>query len=121
MAILTVTQINPTGITDAEALMAAAAGGGDSFLNTGKEYLEVLNGSGGSITVTISSNGAGAKCSFGVAGTQHDKTLVLAAGKRGRIGGLPPAQFNDANGRAQVSYSGVTSLTVGAFALPPAG
>ncbi len=117
MAILTVNAVNQTGIADTEALMAAAAGGGDSFPNTGNEWLEVLNGGGGSITVTISSNGAAAKCNFGVTGTQHDVALVINAGKRGRIGGLPTNRFNDSNSRSQVTYSGVTSVTVGAFSL----
>lgn len=121
MAVLTVNAINKTGITDVGAQLAAAAGGGDSFPNTGKEFLYVNNGGGGSITVTISSNGAGTVCNFGVTGTQHDKTLTVGAGKIGVIGGLDPKQFNDSNGRVQVTYSGVSSVTVGAFALPPAG
>lgn len=115
MAILTVNQVPAAGITDSDALMTAAAGGGDSFANTGREIAEFNNASGGTITITASSNGAGAACNFGVTATAHDKTLAIPAGKRGRFAPLPANRFNDANGRVQLTYSGVTSLTVGIF------
>lgn len=121
MAILTVTAVTTAGALINGAGLTAAAGGGDSFVNTGREYLVVNNASGGSITVTFSSNGAGAVCSFGKTSTAHDEGGAVAAGATRVFGPFKPAQFNDSNGRVQVTYSGVTSLTVNPFSFPNAG
>lgn len=114
MAILAVTQIVKAGINPATP-MAAAAGGGDSFPNTGNEFLKVANGGGGSITVTIAAQRA---CSdFGVANAAHDLVVTVTNGQTRDIGPIDPKGYNDANGRAQIAYSGVTSVTVGVFSM----
>lgn len=103
MAALTVAQVLPSGVVTA---LVAAAGGGDSFPNTGDQWLDVNNGSGGSITVTIATPGK-----------YQGQTITpiataIPAGQRWRFGPFDPAIFNDANGNVQLTYSGVTSLTV---------
>lgn len=103
MATLTVADINTAGYTPT---YASAAGGGDQFSNDGKTLIHIKNGSGGSITVTIASQVA---CSQG--GT-HNTAVAIPAGEERFIGPFPPDRYCDANGMTQLTYSGVTSLTI---------
>lgn len=92
---------------------AAAAGGGDSFANTGIEFFYANNASGGAITITFDSPNT---CNFNVAANAaHDDAVVVSAGTAQIIGPFPPGRFNDGSGNVQVTYSGVTSLTVAVF------
>ncbi len=106
MAVLTVVQAS---ITPAVNTLVAAAVGGDSFPNSGVERFRVRNGSGGSITVTVAAQSA-VGCP---AGTLHNVVLTVAAGAEQVVGRLDPNRFNDVNGRVQVTYSAVTTVTVG--------
>lgn len=83
----------------------AAAVGGDRFLNTGNEQLYVKNAGVGSINVTIDAQSDG-----GVSYT--DPVVAVGAGAEKLIGRFDPRKFNDANGYVNVSYSGVSSVTV---------
>jgi hypothetical protein len=47
-----------------------------------------------------------------------DDVVNIPAGQRRKIGPWPPSIYNDLNGRVQLTYDGVTSVTVGAFRLP---
>lgn len=114
MAVLAVQKIVKTGLTPS---VAAAAGGGDSWPNTGREYLEVRNGGVGSIDVTIAAQ-AGACGTYGVTNAAHDLVVAVGAGVTKRIGPIDPKAYNDSNQRAQITYSGVTDVTVGVFAAP---
>ena len=105
MAQLTVNQVSLTGVT---VTPGAAAVGGDTFLNNGKTVLEVTNGSGGSINVTIDSLVA---CNQG---SDHDIVVAVANGVTKRIGPFDPSRFNNSAGLTSVSYSAVTSVTVAA-------
>lgn len=96
------------------AAYAAASAGGDSLVNSGREFLAVKNGGGSSINVTISSGSN--KCSFGVSGSNHDKVVAVAAGAEQFIGPFDKNQFNDVNGQVQITYSAVTSVTVAVLA-----
>lgn len=121
MAQLTVNVISP-GAPLLDALVAAT-GGGDSFKNSGKETLKFKNAGGGSITVTIKAS-AGAnnsKCNFGVAGTPgHDIALVIPNDSNiYEAGPWPTNPYSDGSGFLQITYSGVSSLSVGAFVAPP--
>lgn len=105
-------QLNPLGPTVTGPLLGAvaAAVGGDAFQNTGREVLYVKNGGVGSINVTVDSPGT---CSLGVtAHANHDAVVAVAAGAERVIGPFPTRRFNDSNGNAQITYSGVTSVTV---------
>lgn len=108
MATLTVQTVSTAGLADS---LAAAAGGGDQFANTGREFFEVLNGGGGSVNVTFETPAT-------VDGEPiADRVVAVAAGVRKKIGPFPTSTYNDANGRVQVTYSGVTTVTVGVFKL----
>lgn len=115
-AVLSVTDITEAGVT---MTLASAAGGGDSFANdsSGRVILVVTNGSGGSITVTCTP----ATASIAVPGygtlTKATGCGAVGAGAT-KIFGPFPTTYNDSNGRVAVTYSGVTSLTVGAFRVP---
>lgn len=104
---LTATPVVRTGITDT---LAAANVDGNFFTNTGREWLEVLNGSGGSINVII------AGVADGVTVTAL-RTIAVGAGVRKKIGPFPANTYNDANGQVQITYSAVTTVTVGVFSL----
>jgi hypothetical protein len=109
MATLTVQNVSRSGLRVDNALVAAN-GGGDQFLPDKDTYLEVNNGSGGAITVTIATPGT-------VAGLAvADVAVSVPAGQRYRIGPFPAEHFAQPDdGLADITYSGVTSLTIGAF------
>lgn len=94
-----------------KAALVAASGGGDQFQNNGKTTLEIANGSGAPITVTVPRTKA---CDQG---SLHPVTNVVAAGVTDTMGPFPVELHNDALGYCQITYSGVTTLTIGAFSL----
>lgn len=109
MAQLTIQTIATTGLNPT---YSAAAGGGDAFLNDGATYLHVKNGGGSSINVTVNSVSA---CDQG-----FDHDLVVAVPNAGEriIGPFPTGRWNDTSGNVNVTYSGVTTVTVAAVKLP---
>jgi hypothetical protein len=114
MALLTIQTItrSGTGLTPA---LVAAAGGGDTFVNTGAQFVEINNASGAPITVTFA-------IPFSVEGqTIPGKAVAIPAGQRRFIGPWPVSYYNDASTPSvlTMTYSGVTSLTVGVFQFQP--
>lgn len=110
MATLTVQQITRAGV---DPSLSAAAGGGDSFLPGDDVFLHVNNGGGGSITVTVAGQGT-------VLPNMDipDVAVAVGAGTDRFIGPFPSQYFADpSDGLADITYSGVTSVTVGAFRL----
>lgn len=106
MAALTVQSLSG----GAAIAMSSAAGGGDTFANTGIERLMVVNGGGGAITVTIDSPG---QCNFGTsANAAHDLAVSVAAGATKILPALPTNQYGET---AAITYSGVVSVTVAAI------
>lgn len=93
------------------ATLAAAAGGGDKCSPGDTTYLEVLNSSVSSITVTINSVQAS---NFG---TDEDVAVAVAAGARKKIGPLGATRFAASDGLVAWTYSDVTTVTVGVFYL----
>lgn len=102
---LTPTQITRSGVADT---LAAANVDGNYYTNSGSTWFEVLNGDASPITVSV----AGVADGITVATL---KQITVAAGARKKIGPFPSSPYNDANGRVQITYSSVTSVTVGAF------
>jgi len=118
MAQLTPTKLGPnSALADLVGALVAATGGGDSFLGTGKEIFVVNNASGGSVTVTFSTVVASAPDNWGVINAAHDLVQSVAAGKIAILGPVLLQRFRDANGNIQVTYSAVTSVTVGVFSV----
>jgi hypothetical protein len=86
----------------------AAAGGGDYYVNTGRQMLHVRNGGGSPITVSI------ARVSACNQGTVHAADTVVIPNAEDRlVAAKDPVVYNDANGRVQITYTGVTTVTVG--------
>lgn len=111
MALLAPQQIVAAGAVPA---FVAAAGGGDTVVPRPGLYLEVVNGGGASITVTIDDPNSVAPA--GATQFNPDTTHTIAAGARRKIAMNDVARFtNPATGVASISYSGVASVTVGAF------
>jgi hypothetical protein len=111
VATLTVQDILAAGTG---ATYQAATGGGDAMPTGPNNFLHVKNGGGASITVTIAATGA---CSQGVL---HPISVVVPNAGERMIGPIP-ARYKDAvTGLAQISYTAVTSVTVGAFQMTPA-
>jgi hypothetical protein len=106
MALLTVQNATVNGIVKT---MVAAAAGGDTFPNDGNTMLFVKNGGASSVTVTINSQ---TPCNYGF---DHDIVVSLAAGAEINFPKLDTVRFNDSTtGLVSVTYSAVTSVTVGA-------
>lgn len=114
MATLTVNEVTLAGFRDDNALVAAA-GGGDSFLPGATTYIRVNNGGGAPITVTVATpNSVG---NSGLA--QADVSVSVTNAQSRLIGPFPAHLFAQADdGLADITYSGVTSVTVGVFRLP---
>jgi hypothetical protein len=108
MANLTVYDADPTTGTVLPALVAAT-GGGDTAPNDGNTALEILNGSGAPITLTVA---AIAPCSFG---TVHNAAYPIAAGERRLVG---PFRMDRFGSTLTITYSAVTSVTIGARRIP---
>ena len=89
----------------------SAAGGGDAFLNTGREFIEIANGSGSSINVTIATQST--VDGLAVA----DRVVAVGAGETKKIGPFPKGAYNDSDGKVQVTYSAAGSVTIAVFNL----
>ena len=106
MATLTVTEITPAGSAPAPV---AADVGGDTFTNSGNEFLWVNNGGGAPITVTIPTTGT-------VVG--HPIADGGGTVPNGEIRRFGPFQQTLYGSSPAVTYSDVTSVTVEAVRLP---
>lgn len=96
---------------------AAASAGGDSVANPrGNTILRVINGGGGSINVTLAAGANPTRPADGVfpAMTLAANLVAVGAGATKLIGPIPTA-YNDSGGNVQITYSGVTSVTVEAI------
>jgi len=94
------------GITDIAA-GAVDSAQGNEFQNTGIEKLVVVNGSGGSLTVTV----AIPATPRSIQGLITTKTFTVATGKTAVLGPFEPSIFNQANGNVNVDWSTGTSVT----------
>lgn len=107
MATLTKQQIVQAGLNPS---FSAAAGGGDIVAPGDTTYLHVKNASGGSINVTVDN------VTPSNYGTDADLVVAVPAAGERIIGPLPASRFARASdGMVAITYSGVTSLTIGAF------
>lgn len=118
MATLSRQTLGEDGLT---ATYSAAAGGGDQADNSdGKTFLHIKNGGGGSVTVTVAEQVSGTTVEDPSLGklTKASATKVIGAGAEAFFGPFKKLGFNDTNGMIQITYTGVTSLTIAALKLP---
>jgi hypothetical protein len=107
VALLSTQQVPFAGV---QPSLAAATGGGDTFTPANNLFLYVNNAGGGSITVTVvtpqSSRGQAIA----------DLSVSVTNGQARFIRISPADFFMDATtGLGSITYSGVTSVTVGVF------
>lgn len=108
MAVLTIQNVTRAGVAP---VYDAAAVGGDQFTPGSDTYLHVKNGDASAHTVTVASPG---EVIEGVA--KGDVAVSVPASGERVIGPFPAEHFADpADGLADVTYDGVTSVTIGAF------
>lgn len=88
--------------------LAPATVSGDRMVWSPTGFLKVSNASGGPINVTLNSIRA---CDQGF---DHDTVVAVAAGATKDISIKDP-RFRDSSGWVNITYSAVTSVTVGAF------
>jgi hypothetical protein len=102
--------LSPQGTSEAGgAVTPVAATVADIYLNSGREVVEITNGSAGAITVTIP---AYALCTYGVAANAiHNKGGSVPAGATRRFGPYS-SNYNDADGFVHVNLSAAASVTV---------
>ena len=112
MAVLTVQDIKHTGLNPS---FVAAASGGDQVPNDGRTFIYVKNGGGGSINVTVDQK---KKCNHGF---DHDAVVAVPAGQERIIGPFTKHDFDNASNQFEVTYSGVTTVTVAAIRLTETG
>lgn len=111
MATLTVNQITQAGLRD-DNLLVAAAGGGDAFLPGTTVLVRVNNGGGSPITVTFATPGTIAGLAIADGGGS------VTNGQSRLFGPFPAEIYADpTTGLVVVTYSGVTTVTIGAFRL----
>lgn len=106
MAALTLQVLVPGG---SASVLTAAAGGGDTCPAGDGVFLEANNGSGAPITITLVTPGTVDGLAIA------DRAVIVPAGERWKI--PVPRLFAAADGQCSITYSGVTTLTVGAFRL----
>lgn len=105
---LTVQQIGPTGLVPT---YVAADVTGNNFVNGGDVVLNFINASAAPITLTVATRA----CDQGVI---HNKTFTIpitVGGNAFQAGPFPTTRYNDPTGKVNITYSGVTSLTVAAI------
>jgi hypothetical protein len=103
MALIAVQPVPVSGL--APSYVSASAGGDQAPIGTGL-FLEVRNGGGASITVTVVTPGNYKGLAIA------DTALVIPAAGNGLIP-LDSVYRNPSTGRADITYSAVTSVTVG--------
>lgn len=102
MAALALQVLVPGG---SASTMTAAAGGGDTAPCGDGNFLEVLNGDASSKTVTLATPGTYQGLAIA------DRAVVIPAGERWKI----PLPQNTYGQDVTITYSAVTSVTVGVF------
>lgn len=101
MALITAQQVKLTGMTPS----FGAAAAGDKVVADGRTALWVHNGSGGSITVTVTATKVVSGLSL------SNLTVTVGAGTDMLIGPFPVDVFGDVNGQAAVGWSATASIT----------
>lgn len=115
MALLTAQNIAQTGLT----ATFSAVNSSDTVAQPTDQrlFLEVLNGGGGSINVTIPAQTTTIQNGMGGTVTISDMVVAVGAGVRKHIGPFPPAYVNS-SGLVTINYSGTTTVTAAVIKLP---
>lgn len=111
MATLAKQAVTPGGL---HPTYAACTGGGDLVTPGPGTVLHVKNASGGSLTVTVTDQGSVAPA--GASAFVGDLVIAIPAGEDRMINVSDEGRFGRAaDGKAVITYSGVTTLTIAAL------
>ena len=114
MAELTVQNITQSGITPT---FSSASGSGDVMSNDGASFIYVKNGSGESLSVTITAQTTTVNIeAFGQLPASNT-VMSISSGSEGIIGPFPTFIFNNSNSQIEISYNVTESVTIGGFRL----
>jgi hypothetical protein len=109
--------VQPVARVGVAPTYAACTGGGDAAPVGDRNWIQVKNGSGAPITVTVATNPSGGAPFAGTALATESFSVPATTGDI-VYGPLTPQLFADpTTGMATITYSGVTSLTIGVFTL----
>jgi|TARA_R100000935_G_scaffold11352_1_gene22851 hypothetical protein len=112
MAQLTAQKIVQAGLKPA---YAAATAAGDTLINTGIQFFHVKNGSGVSVTASVTPVVTTyLDVDLGLLVKETAK-LVLAAGTSGFLGPFEVDAFNSPTGTIELEYTAATTVTVAAL------
>lgn len=114
MAELSVNSLDEDGFADISSQLTSAASGGDKYISDERTFLFIENGGSASVTVTVSAQDTEAIVPSGGTVTVSDLTLTVTAGNSGIIA-APKRFYNDGDGKVNISYDQVSSVSVGAF------
>ena len=89
-----------------EATYDACNADGNYFANTGNEFIHIVNAAVADQTITIATPAT--VDGLAVA----DRSVVVTASEERFIGPFPTATYNDGDGRVQLTYDAVVTLTV---------
>ena len=108
MALLTAQKINDIGVTET---LTTAIAGGDSFVNSGVEFIHIQNKHAGTtFTITVTAQVTNIHHQqFGTV-TKKNITKTVGPGIDAFIGPFKQSAFNDANNRVQITYNAVDAL-----------
>jgi len=111
----TVTTTTTAGVT-VPAAASVDNTNGNSFVNSGRELIQITNASAGAITITFVTQNV-YTTPGGVAYNIADLAVSLANATTRAYGPFDKTLFNDANGLVQLSYSSGTSITASVISL----
>lgn len=112
MATLTSVSITESG---SQLTLSSAGAEGDKWENNGNQFLLIKNGSGESVTITITTQVTSFDSPRYGDSTKSNTTLAIAGSQDGMIGPFPVGAYNDTDGNCNISYSSTTNVRVGVF------
>ena len=110
MATLAAQKITDLGIIET---LTSATSTGDEFVNSGVEIVHVQNGHASAArVVTIATQVTNIHHQQFGSVVKSNVTKTVAAGQDAFIGPFKQGAFNDTNNKVQITYDGVTTLSV---------
>tara|TARA_R110000744_G_scaffold278817_2_gene391035 strand:+ start:34 stop:390 length:357 start_codon:yes stop_codon:yes gene_type:complete len=113
MAIISSQSITESGIDSPTRTVATLEG--DTWENSGSEFIEIQNNGEASVVVTFTPEVvAFTSPQYGLS-QKAARTLTVAAGISSVIGPFSVAAYNNDTGYASITYSSITDITVAIF------
>lgn len=113
----------PTPLTKIQPVLTGVVSGGSAANadghtvenHRGNTYIEVTNGGGGSINVTVNAPAKTRPADAEWPAMALANVVVAVAAGASKIIGPIPTAYNDSGGNVSITFSGVTSVSVVAF------